>query len=356
MNNKKIALSFDTAEYYSLKEASEYLNIKHNIVSIAPNKLLKRIYEFDLNIYVFGIGFSLMGTHYLDDIDILNELDNSSEDYKSCIDRYLFYCDIKPSLICKEKGVFLQLSKRNISQLLFLNHTQIDNEWADIKGLLRHDKLNADPSNVDVFLNPSEIPRNYQGTDDDLNKIRIIDSSYQPIIPKDDIEELGLQKLLDNINLKVRDYHHFDDVQIECYEGTNHYYNNKETVALTLEVTTDDILILHTDLEKLESLVIDNKQATEKSELEFKKKGVSPKLIKARIVANTHAQNLWKKDRDKRIRVGEMCELIWNYLVDTEYKDILPDRRESLRSWLISIPPHASESGRPSSQIHTNLS
>ena len=82
MNNKKIALSFDTAEYYSLKEASEYLNIKHNIVSIAPNKLLKRIYEFDLNIYVFGIGFSLMGTHYLDEIDILRAFP------KNCVTAY----------------------------------------------------------------------------------------------------------------------------------------------------------------------------------------------------------------------------------------------------------------------------
>lgn len=352
MDNNDIALSFDTAEYYSLQEASEYLNRKYKTDSITPKKILKRIYEFNLNIYVYGRGFSLMGTHCLDDIDILSELDDSSEHYKDYlhrIDLYLFYCDIKPSIFCKEKGVFLQLSKRNIAQLLFLNHTQINNEWLDVKGLLRHDNLNADPSNVDVFLDPSDIPINHQSKNYNSNAVRIVESSYQPIIPKDDIETIGLQKLLDNINLKVQEHRYFDNTDVECYEGTNHDYNDKETVALTLEVTTEDILILHKDIENLESLIIKKKQSVETTEQLFKKKGVSPKLLKAKLIADVHAQNLWSKDYDKQIRIGEMCELIWNYLVDTDYRDMLPEKKESLKSWLSLIPKHASESGRPSS-------
>ena len=120
-----------------------------------------------------------MGDHYLDvdRLSFLDEWDKSSEDYKRYIkhiDLYLFYCDIKPSLFCKEKGVFLQLSKRNIAQLLFLNRTEISDDWTDIKGLLQHDNINADPSNVDVFLNPCDIPSAYDWVGYKLDKIKIL--------------------------------------------------------------------------------------------------------------------------------------------------------------------------------------
>lgn len=354
MNNNDIALSFDTAEYYSLQEACDYLNRKYKTDSITPKKLLKRIYEFGVNLYIYGRGFSLMGTHYLDEgkLDFLDQLEESSEDYKTYInyiDLYLFHCDFKPSLFCKEKGVFLQLSKRNIAQLLFLNLTEINDDWTDIEGLLRHDNLNADPSNVDVFLNPCDIPSTYHGTDYDFNKIKIVASSYMPIISKDDIEEIGLQESLDKINLTVREHHNFDDVQIEFYEGTNDYFNNKETVALTLEVITDDVLILHKDLETLISYIIENKTVIEKTEIIFKKKGVSPRLLKAKLIADAHAQYLWSKDHDEKIRIGEMCELVWSYLVDTGHGEMLPERKSTLKSWLSSIPQYASEAGRPQS-------
>ncbi len=351
-------MSFDTAEYYSLQEASEYLNRKYKTDNITPKKLLKRIYEFDLDTYIYGKGFFLMGTHYLD-IDVLDSLDEESEDfevYVNHIDSYLIYCDLMPSVFCKEHGLFMKISKRITGQILFLSRAKINDEWADIEGLLSHDRLDSDPNNVEEFLRPRNIPRNYDGEDYDFSQIKVERSCYLPILPKDHIDEFGLEKALKRINLSVLEHHHFEDYQIEGYEGSNLFYNNEDTIALSLEVTSDDVLILHRDLEKLENYIVKHQQSIEKSELEFKKKGVSPKLLKARIVANTHAQNLWSKDHDKRIRVGEMCELIWNYLVDTEYKDILPDRKESLRSWLVFIPTHASESGRPSSQIHTNLS
>lgn len=354
MSNDDIALSFDTAEYYNLQEACDYLNRKYKTDSITTKKLIKRIYEFSLDIYVYGRGFSLMGTHYLDveKLNFLDKLDESSEEYKTYInhiDLYLFHCDFKPSLFCKEKGVFLQLSRRNIAQLLFLNRTEISDDWTDIKGLLQYDNINADPCNVEVFLNPCDIPSTYQGTDYDFNRIKIVDSSYTPIISKDDIEEIGLQESLDKVNLTVREHHHFDDVQIEYYEGTNTYFNNKETVALTLEITTDDILILHKDLVSLASYIIKNKPAIEKTEIILRKKGVSPRLLKARIIADAHAQYLWSKDHDKKIRIGEMCELVWSYLIDTEHGEMLPERKSTLKNWLSSIPQYAREAGRPPS-------
>ena len=264
MSHNDIALSFDTAEYYNLQEACDYLNRKFETDNITPKKLLKRIYEFDLDAYVYGRGFYLMGSHYLDEdkLDFLDELDKDSEDYQiytTQIDAYLFFCDVKPSLTCKELGVFIQLSHRMISNLLLLERTEISDEWV------------------------------------------------------------------------------------------NSAFNNKETYALNLEARPDDILILHKDLELLVNLIIENKPPAEKPEILFKKKGVSPKLLKAKMIADAHAQYLWSKDHDKKIRIGEMCELVWSYLIDTGHGEMLPERTATLKSWLSSIPQYASEAGRPQS-------
>jgi hypothetical protein len=42
VSNNDIALIFDTAEYYSLQEACDYLNRKHKTNNITPKKLLKK--------------------------------------------------------------------------------------------------------------------------------------------------------------------------------------------------------------------------------------------------------------------------------------------------------------------------
>ena len=246
MSNNDIALSFDTAEYYNLQEACDYLNRKFKTDNITPKKLLKRIYEFDLDTYIYGRGFYLMGSHYLDEdkLDFLDELDKGSEDYQiytAQIDAYLFFCDVKPSLTCKELGVFIQLSNRMISNLLLLERTEISDEWGDIEGLLPHNRLNANPKDVEEFLLPSDKPSTYEGQDYNFDKIKVVESRYQPILPKESIEEYGLEKALSRINMKVLDHYHLEDFQIEYYEGVNSAFNNKETYALNLEATPNEI-------------------------------------------------------------------------------------------------------------------
>lgn len=41
LEKNEIALSFEKAEYYTLQEASDYLNLKYGINSITPRKLIK---------------------------------------------------------------------------------------------------------------------------------------------------------------------------------------------------------------------------------------------------------------------------------------------------------------------------
>ena len=47
-----MALSFDTAEYYSLQEASEYLNRKYKTENITPKKLLKIISSGNIDAFI----------------------------------------------------------------------------------------------------------------------------------------------------------------------------------------------------------------------------------------------------------------------------------------------------------------
>ena len=61
-----IALSFDKAEYYTLQEASEYLNRKHGIDNITPRKLLKHIVSYDTPCFIYGKGFNLFGEYEIE--------------------------------------------------------------------------------------------------------------------------------------------------------------------------------------------------------------------------------------------------------------------------------------------------
>ncbi|MBF2720034.1 hypothetical protein IP510_09095 [Psychrobacter sp. NG254] len=362
--HKNIALSFNTAEYYSMQEASEYLNTKYNVDNITPKKILKRIYEFDVDSYFYGKGFYLLGTHSISDLDDLDDLDNldnldnlnnlddldegseNLQDYINKIDSYLIFCDFMPSMHCIGNGLFMKLNKRMIGQLVFSNRIEVSDEWADLEGLLPQDRLDANPNDTEEFLTPNFIPRNNRDDGYKFNKIKVERSTFLPILPKEYIDDIGLQKALKRINLTVLEHYHFKDYQIESYEGSNIIYSNKDTIVLNLEVTNEDVLILHKDLEKLEKHIIDYQQPIDEIS-EFKRKGVSPKLLKAKLVANAHAQYLWSKDYDKKIRIGEMCELIWSYLIDTEHSEMLPERKATLKKWLSLIPDYASEAGRP---------
>ena len=355
VSDNDIALSFDTAEYYNLQEACDYLNRRFKTNSITSKKLLKRIYEFDLDAYIYGRGFYLMGSHYLneDKLYFLDKLDKDSEDYQiytTEIDTYLFFCDVKPSLTCKELGVFIQLSHRMISNLLLLGRTEISDEWADIEGLLPHNRLNANPKDVEEFLSPSDRPRTYEGQGYKFDKIKVVESRYQPILPQESIEEYGLEKALSRINMKVLDYYHLEDYQIKHYEGINSSFNNEETYSLNLEATPDDILILHKDLELLINFIIENKPAVEKTEPSFNRKGISFKKGLAKELAKHLAQVQWTQDTENKIKIGEMCNIVWAKLVDYNFSKELPNHIESLKPWIKEVaPPYASEAGRPQS-------
>lgn len=64
------------------------------------------------------------------------------------------------------------------------------------------------------------------------------------------------------------------------------------------------------------------------------------------------ARGIWEKDIERKIRISEACEMVWQELVEvaTQYnvKEALPDKASSLKPWLKpSAPEHAQKGGRP---------
>lgn len=73
MNKNDISLSFEKAEYYILKEACDYLNLKHSINNLTAKKLLKQICKYNINTYIH------FRMDYLDDSEKFDlELDFSA--------------------------------------------------------------------------------------------------------------------------------------------------------------------------------------------------------------------------------------------------------------------------------------
>jgi hypothetical protein len=297
-----IALSFDRAEYYTLQEASEYLNRKHGIDNITPRKLLKHSMSYDTPIFVFAKGFNI----YIDF--------KKSFHYKNREDFNLSDTENIINGLIKYHGALLKVSQVQLRHTFFSKGYHDGIEVFD--GVVSPYNINFDPYmivNLDNFtLHP-----------------------YMNIKNDNDIERI---KKLSSIKF---DLYALDKTKSKLYP----YFN----------ICTDDLIILNKDLEKLAKQVAENAPIPDKEQPNFADissllggKGISPKKAQAKLIANTHAQHLWSKDHDKKIRIGEMCENVWNYLIHTKYQTELPAERESLKDWLTDIPPYASQAGRPS--------
>lgn len=67
-------------------------------------------------------------------------------------------------------------------------------------------------------------------------------------------------------------------------------------------------------------------------------------ILKAKEIAKLK----WKNDQSQKIKIGEMCEIIWASLIDEGCQDLLPDNPSGLKPWLRPVAPdYAKKGGRP---------
>lgn len=83
-----------------------------------------------------------------------------------------------------------------------------------------------------------------------------------------------------------------------------------------------------------------------------KPRGKSRAKEHAQLAAKAIAIHEWKNDREKQIKIGEMCEIVWSTLIETEHMQELPSKPESLKDWIKRVAPaYAQEPGRPKRNI-----
>ena len=117
-------------------------------------------------------------------------------------------------------------------------------------------------------------------------------------------------------------------------------------------VRQKDLCITHNQLLRVlnSELCVRDSQSINQKDLEerhgfSKPKGKSDAKEYAQISARAIALHLWKNDKEELIKTGEMCQIVWSTLYDSEYRDELPDKPESIKSWIKCISPEYAKLG-----------
>ena len=114
-------------------------------------------------------------------------------------------------------------------------------------------------------------------------------------------------------------------------------------------IKINDIIILHKDLLILEEESLNNRPIENKNKF-ASRRGVSHKKILAKEIAKHIAEKYWLQDTENRIKIGEMCNIVWAKLIEYNLFEELPTHIDNLRPWIKEVAPeYASEAGRPKS-------
>ena len=341
-----IALSFDKAEYYTLQEASEYLNRKHGIDNITPRKLLKHIVSYDTPCFIYGKGFNFFGEYEIELTEQKKqELESlSDEEINEYYEYLLKWLDLHTSVnfdnLNDGGGGFICIdvcAERILTDGFCLS----DNACViDLVPLFAIADYNVDKEYHYLAPISKEVIFDFHGVKNfKITYLKIIERSYEKEI------ELTQNYLKNNIHLEF----------VGIGENASMLHRESDCNELIFKIKQENLVIFDKDLNKLEKQIIENAPIPKKENHKnnsvnamLGRQGISPKKAQAKLIANAHAQHLWAKDHDKQIRISEMCENVWAYMIETDYKDQLPEKRENLKDWLINTPPHASNKGRPS--------
>lgn len=337
MSAKNIALSFNTAEYYSLQEASEYLNTKYNSDNVTPKKILKHMVSHDTPAYIHvsfkNESFKIIGdfeTTITTDPEFKNFFKKPYESKNEDESKYW----LNKFKEIEEKAnndlysnFYLGLLLLKVSELTLFN-LSFKNEAANVDslgfdGILIRNDLEADPSKLS-FLKREQ------------DSFYVIGIGHFEI-GIEDIQNVDLEDIRKYISLE------FDSI-FETSGGLAYPY---------FKLSIRDLVILHKDLLTLEEQIIENVAVSKKQNISInlqnlpKRKGVSPKKVLAQSLARHIADDEWKKDKNKNIKMLEMSNIVWSKLWELGFADTLPEQQR-IREWIKgNAPDYASEGGRP---------
>lgn len=335
MSNNNMALSFDTAEYYSLQEASEYLNRKYKTENITPKKLLKIISSGNIDTFI----------HFRIDSFSSNLLRVHIENYESNVfpkDKDIYSLDeeyVKPLvniLNSLEKLVsdsliedlymgfiLFRIDENSLFNMSLNNNPQKESFVFSFDGFINKFSNDDDPSK------PNQL-RNW-GLD-------LEDTEYY-------LTNIGgINFVIDSIN---------DDDLNEYKEKmpfSCSFEKRKDFSFIKPEININDLIILHKDVVVIEEKISEDHPTILHNQFKSRK-GISDKKALAKAVAKKIATDYWEADSEKqKVKIGEMCEIVWSKLVDFGFRTDLPGYPKNLKPWIKDVAPkYASESGRPRS-------
>ncbi|MEK6203480.1 hypothetical protein [Psychrobacter sp. Pi2-51] len=334
MSDNDIALSFDTLEYYSLQEACDYLNRKHKTNNITPKKLLKKISSRDINTFIHFRMDSSPNKPLHAKIEFYNSnvfstdiniYDLSEKELKPIVDTLQKLETFVSNRIIDDlyMGSFLfRVSKETVSNMTLSKNPDDKIFLFGLEGFIQRPNYNDDP------YKPSQLAE---------WQITVEDKSYQLT----DISYINFT--IDSVN--DEDLAKFaEKAPFSCS------FNKRADFSFVeFNIKLSDIIILHNDLLSLEEESLNNKPIESKGKF-VSRKGVSHKKILAKEIAKHVAEEQWLQDTENKIKIGEMCNIVWAKLIEYNLSEELPNHIDNLRPWIKEVSPsYASEAGRPKS-------
>lgn len=332
VNNNEIALNFDTAEYYSFQEASEYLNKKYKTDNITPKKLLKQISSRNINTFIHFRMDNLSNKPLRLKIESYESnifpIDKSAHDIdKIGIEPILETLNNLERIVSNSLigslymgAVLFAISRETLSNMA------LNNSPKSVEFLFSFDGFIHKPNYDDNPYKPRELAE---------WQVALEDKEYNLI----EIDHMSF--IIDSIDDKdIREFE--EKVPFPCS------FEKRDTFTfLNIHICLDDLLIMHKDLISLEEDISENKPFNDRK-IFAPRKGVSNRKLLAKEFAKHIALEYWSQDNEKLIKIGEMCEIVWSELVNSGFVRELPDHTKSLKPWIKEIAPsYASEAGRP---------
>lgn len=328
MNKNDISLSFEKAEYYTLQEACDYLNLKNNINNLTAKKLLKQICKYNINTYIH------FRMDYLDNERLDIDLDFSGANIKDNekIDISLIYDGLAENIKLRliddlyVGGFLFLVNSVTVENMSLSNKEDCKTRMFGFDGFLTKNNLNENPNKPEILKKWS---------------VKIDTHEYF-------VEEILsiFPKLTSNRGDVLQDF--LNKFPYPCSFDKR----SNDLVFVEFDIGIDDLIILDKDLMELEEKIISNAPIPIKTNTEIKpRKGVSVQKLQAKEQAKILARALWNNDKDKKIRIKEMAVMVYLELYNNGYERQLPNNKESLQDWIREIAPdYATAGGRPANE------
>lgn len=336
--------NFQDADYYSLKEAAEYLNQKYNKYVFTDYTILKQVLAFKVPAHVYSFGLTTMGSEFIFKIDSIPRRERKDLE----IDRDEMVANLSDFLgsECCRNGLFLEVKHQDLIQI-FMRKYSITQAFQDAIPFdyLTH-AINLKEVIEKIWKDTLNVYSNEKQDELIIKQINKTKNLFDNFIS---VENIFNTKDMQNY-LETKNCLSSKPKIIEIDKDLGHMND-----YCIFKIVSDDLFVLKRNLYQLEKYILGEEVYIESIKnmevgrnLVKSPRGKSKSKENAQGAARTLATYFWKNDLQQEIRIKEMCVIVYGELLHTEHKDQLPDQCPSIKEWIKDVAPsYAREAGRP---------